>query len=501
MTGGQPAEGGLTVVADRASGRGRRRQAHRDRLRRSRQISRQDYFPARRDRSPSPRTRCGAARTARDQGPHRPDLRSDLRGGKAPPAQARALSRSAEARLHQRSRLRRLRRLLADLELRLGAAAGDGIRPQAPDRPVELQQGLFLRRGFLPELCHRARRHAEAGRQARRSIRRRSVRRPAVARTPRPLEQPYNILVTGIGGTGVITIGALLGMAAHLDGRGCSALDFTGLAQKNGAVMSHVRIARAAGGHCQRSASRPAAPICMLGCDMVVSASPAALSPRRTRRRPAPSSMPTCSRPRASCINPDIDFEIGAMQRAIRDAVGDDHLDIIDATGIATALMGDSIATNAFMLGFAFQKGLIPLSLEAILRAIELNGAAVEMNKRAFSWGRLAAADMARVRRRRSFRAETRTPGQDARRSDRLPRRLSDRISEQRLRRPLSRSLSPRCARPKAPLCPAPWNSPRRSPKTCSSSWPTRTNTRWRGSTPTALSPKSFASSSTATSA
>ena len=159
-------------VADRASGLGRRRQAPRHRLRRSREIS-QQLLPVRRDRSSSPRTRRGAARAARGQGPHRPDLRPDLRRRKAPPPQARALSRSAQARLHQRARLRRLRRLLAGLELRLGAAAGDRVRPQAADRPVELQQGLFLHRGLLPEFRHRAWRQAAARPTARRPIRRR----------------------------------------------------------------------------------------------------------------------------------------------------------------------------------------------------------------------------------------------------------------------------------------------------------------------------------------
>ena len=97
------------------------------------------------------------------------------------------------------------------------------------------------------------------------------------------------------------------------------------------------------------------------------------------------------------------------MQGALRDAIGDKNLDVIDATGIASALMGDSIATNAFLLGFAFQKGAVPLSLEAILRAIEINGAAIEMNKQAFTWGRLAAHDLARVRSVIQFRARATT--------------------------------------------------------------------------------------------
>jgi indolepyruvate ferredoxin oxidoreductase len=167
--------------------------------------------------------------------------------------------------------------------------------------------------------------------------------------------------------------------------------------------MSHVRIAARPEDIAAVRVAAGGADL-LLGCDMVVSASPAGLSRAdymKTRAIINADLQPTAS----FVINPDIDFEVGAMQRAIRDAVGDEHFDIVDATGIATALLGDSIATNAFMLGFAFQKGLIPLSLEAICKAIELNGAAVEMNARAFSWGRLAAADMPRVREAARFRA------------------------------------------------------------------------------------------------
>ncbi len=179
MTGGQPAEGGLTVsqIAHQVSAEGAKRLVIVSDE--PGEIS-QQLLPVRRDRSSPPRTRRGAARAARGQGPHRPDLRPDLRGGKAPPPQARPLSGSAEARLHQRARLRRLRRLLGGLQLRLGAAAGDRIRPQAADRPVELQQGLFLHRGLLPEFCHRAWRQAAEGRSHRgRSVG--AVRRSAAA--------------------------------------------------------------------------------------------------------------------------------------------------------------------------------------------------------------------------------------------------------------------------------------------------------------------------------
>jgi indolepyruvate ferredoxin oxidoreductase len=224
----------------------------------------------------------------------------------------------------------------------------------------------------------------------------------------RELDGPYNILVTGIGGTGVITIGALLGMAAHLDGRGCSALDFTGLSQKNGAVMSHVRIAPAPEDIATVRIASGGADL-ILGCDIVVSANDTALS--RVERGVTRAIVNADLQPTASFVmNPDIDFEMNAMQGALREAIGDRNLDILDATGIASALMGDSIATNSFLLGYAFQKGTIPLSLEAILRAIEINGAAIEMNKQAFSWGRLAAHDIARVRSVIQFRSRAAAP-------------------------------------------------------------------------------------------
>ena len=211
----------------------------------------------------------------------------------------------------------------------------------------------------------------------------------------KPLGEPYNILITGIGGTGVITVGVLLGMAAHLEGKGCSVLDFTGLAQKNGAVMSHVRLAPDPSDlHAVRLSAGGAD--LLLGCDMVVSASAAALARIEngvTRAIVNSDYQPTA----AFVMNPDVDFEIASMSRTIRNAAGDKNADFVDATVLATALLGDSVAANLFLLGYAFQKGLIPLSLEAIERAIELNGVAIEMNKHAIAWGRLAAHDHARV--------------------------------------------------------------------------------------------------------
>jgi indolepyruvate ferredoxin oxidoreductase len=208
------------------------------------------------------------------------------------------------------------------------------------------------------------------------------------------LDRPYGILVTGIGGTGVITVGALLGMAAHLEGKGVSILDFTGLAQKNGAVMSHVRLAaKPEDLHAVRIG--PGGTNLLLGCDMIVAASPAALGTIEagtTRGVVNAALTPTAE----FVTNPDMDLQDAATREALRQATGG-ATDFVDGTAIATALMGDAIATNLFMLGYAFQKGLVPVGLDAILRAIELNGVGVEASKRTFAWGRLAAHDLAQV--------------------------------------------------------------------------------------------------------
>jgi indolepyruvate ferredoxin oxidoreductase len=210
-----------------------------------------------------------------------------------------------------------------------------------------------------------------------------------------PLDRPYSILVTGIGGTGVVTLGALLGMAAHLESKGCTVLDISGLAQKNGAVMSHVRLApQPEDLYAVRVASGGAD--VLLACDPVVAASPAALS--RIQTGVTKAIINSHAQPTAAFIfKPDIDFETAKMLHAIKTAAGDGGADSIDATGLAAALMGDSIAANLFMLGYAFQKGAVPLTLAAIERAIELNGVAVDTNKRSFAWGRLAAHDRAQV--------------------------------------------------------------------------------------------------------
>lgn len=209
------------------------------------------------------------------------------------------------------------------------------------------------------------------------------------------IDGAFGILVTGIGGTGVVTVGQLLGMAAHLEGKGVTVLDFTGLAQKNGAVLSHIQIAESPEDlHAVRIANSGAD--LMIACDMVVAASREALS--RVSKGGTRAIVNSHLAPTAAfTLNPDLKYGPTATQDAIRMAAGDNQTNFIDATRIATALMGDSIATNLFMLGYAFQQGQLPISLDSLMRAIELNGVAIDMNKRTFNWGRLAAVDASAV--------------------------------------------------------------------------------------------------------
>jgi indolepyruvate ferredoxin oxidoreductase len=208
---------------------------------------------------------------------------------------------------------------------------------------------------------------------------------------PEIAEKPYNVLVTGIGGTGVVTIGAILGMAAHIDGHGITVLDMTGLAQKGGAVISHVRIAKRP--EDIYAARIPAGDAdALLACDIVVAATPDALSRVASgRTRPVVNTHESITG--AFTRNPDLPFPGADLRSRIAEAAGPGAADFVDATGIATALLGDSIAANLFMLGYAYQKALIPVSAEALNKAIELNGVAVGFNKQAFLWGRRTAHD------------------------------------------------------------------------------------------------------------
>jgi indolepyruvate ferredoxin oxidoreductase len=219
-----------------------------------------------------------------------------------------------------------------------------------------------------------------------------SLPEPAIVRPDRS----FAILVAGIGGTGVVTIGQTLAVAAHLEGLYSSNLDVTGLAQKYGAVLSHVKVAPdAAMLHATRVATGEADTL--IGCDLIVSAGDETFS----KMKPGASGgvvctdmVPTSEFPRNPDWNPDIDALAGRLA-----ALFGERGFAMEALRLSAALMGDAITANMFMLGAAWQKGLVPLGFAAIDRAIELNGVAIESNRRAFLWGRRAAHDLAAVER------------------------------------------------------------------------------------------------------
>jgi indolepyruvate ferredoxin oxidoreductase len=204
-----------------------------------------------------------------------------------------------------------------------------------------------------------------------------------------PLGAQYDVLVTGIGGTGVTTVGAILGMAAHMEGRGCTIMDMTGMAQKGGAVLSHLRIAPSPGGIYSPRLG-PGMASLIIGCDLVVSTGKETLQTVRSGETRAVINsyvVPTAQ----FQANNKIDFGAARMMQSIASVVGEERVRFVDASSIATRLMGDSIATNLFMVGFAAQAGLLPLGVEAIERAIRLNGVSIESSLRTFRWGRVAA--------------------------------------------------------------------------------------------------------------
>ncbi|HWX10579.1 MAG TPA: indolepyruvate ferredoxin oxidoreductase family protein, partial [Trinickia sp.] len=214
--------------------------------------------------------------------------------------------------------------------------------------------------------------------------------------TPPEIGRPYGVLVTGVGGTGVVTIGALLGMAAHLEQKGVTVLDVTGLAQKGGAVMSHVQIAKAPIDiHATRIAMGEADLV--IGCDAIVTASDECTSRMKHGRTRVV--MNSAKTPTAEFVkNPDWTFPGSSTESDVRAAAGE-QVDLIDANHFAVALLGDAIYTNPFVLGYAWQRGSLPLTHRSLVRAIELNGVQVEKNLAAFEWGRRAAYDLASVRR------------------------------------------------------------------------------------------------------
>ena len=219
---------------------------------------------------------------------------------------------------------------------------------------------------------------------------------PALPEPAHPeIHGTYGIIATGVGGTGVVTIGAILGMAAHLEGKACGMIDMAGLAQKGGAVYSHIRLANDPADITAIRVPARGADV-VLGGDLVVAGTKkvlAAVKPGKTivvvnTHEVLPGDFTR---------NADFSLPTERIKRTIREAVGGEMTHFIEASRLSLALFGNALAQNIFMVGYAYQFGALPLSAAAIERAIELNGEAVAMNKTAFLWGRRAAHDPAAV--------------------------------------------------------------------------------------------------------
>ena len=229
-----------------------------------------------------------------------------------------------------------------------------------------------------------------------------------VAALPRPAahgwDAPYDLLVTGVGGTGVVTVGAVIAMAAHLEGKSASVLDFMGFAQKGGAVLSFVRLADTPERLNQVRIDTQQADA-ILACDVVVGASQDALQTVRHGRTKVLANVHEI--PVAESLrNPDAELQVALLLEKMRFVAGAGQVETFDAQTLAEEFLGDTLASNILAMGYAWQRGLVPLSLEALTRAIELNGVAVPANQMAFSLGRMAAGDPPALERMRSAPAE-----------------------------------------------------------------------------------------------
>jgi indolepyruvate ferredoxin oxidoreductase len=203
------------------------------------------------------------------------------------------------------------------------------------------------------------------------------------------LASPFDLLVTGVGGTGVVTVGALITMAAHLEGKGSSVLDFTGFAQKFGTVLSYIRWGATPDALHQVRIEQGSADA-VIGCDIVVSSSPKASVHYQNGTQVVlnRAEMPTGD----VVLRRDASLSVDAREEAIARVVGAENLSGFDANAAAETLLGDAVLANVMMLGFAWQKGLVPVSAGALDQAIVLNGVQVERNRLALAVGRTLAA-------------------------------------------------------------------------------------------------------------
>jgi indolepyruvate ferredoxin oxidoreductase len=209
------------------------------------------------------------------------------------------------------------------------------------------------------------------------------------------IDKTFGVIVTGIGGTGIVTIGAILGMAANLEGKGVGIIDMAGLAQKGGAVASHIRFAnRPEDIHAIRVAARSADLV--LGGDMVVAGSKKVLAAVKPGSTAMVINLAEVL-PGEFTRNPEFSLPSQRLKRTISSLAGPANTHFVNASALSTALLGQSLGANMFMLGYAYQLASLPISAEAIEKAIEMNGEAVAMNHAAFRWGRRAAVDLAAV--------------------------------------------------------------------------------------------------------
>ena len=455
MTGGQPHEGGLTVDMIARQVARRRRRAHRassptsrTNIRRASQwppaptIHHRDDLDARAARAcaRSPASSvliydqtCAAEKRRRRKRGTFPDptSASSSTNSSARAAAIAACSRTASRCSRSRPSSAASARSTSRAATRTSPASTASARPSSP---------------CMAPSSRKAERVAGTDRRARRRC-----RSPPI---PARSSKPSAIIVTGVGGTGVVTIGAILGMAAHLEGKGCGMIDMAGLAQKGGAVFSHVRIAHDPDDiHAIRVAGRRGR-------------SRARLRPRRLRRqegarrgarRATPIFVVNTAEIMPGDFTRNADFSLPAERLKARDharpPASEQGAFRRRDRASRPRCSAIRIGANMFMLGFACQHGGVPLSAAAIEQAIELNGEAVAMNIAAFRWGRRAAH-----RARMSSQAHGASRGEptrpraavaDARRDHRPPRRFPDRLSERRLCASATPSGSRACARPK----------------------------------------------------
>lgn len=216
---------------------------------------------------------------------------------------------------------------------------------------------------------------------------------PPLARIP--IGATYNIMIAGVGGTGVVTIGSIIGMAAHLEGKTASVVDQLGMAQKGGSVISHLRIGESAKDIFAARVNQGNADL-LIACDNLVSST----------HEPLASIHQGCTKVLVNTNqaitgdftrNADLEFPIDIVNERITRMAGADMVDFVDASRLAKVLLGDTIGSNLLLVGYAWQKGLLPLTEASLMRAIELNDVAIDWNKQAFRWGRYAAIDMKAV--------------------------------------------------------------------------------------------------------